>query len=69
MTSSLFLSNNMTHKYIVASQCSRIVDAESPMAIVIPTRGSELGMKLRDGDLSWCDFLEGVDSLKYVPWS
>ncbi|XP_054805647.1 probable acyl-activating enzyme 17, peroxisomal [Prosopis cineraria] len=43
---------------------SRIVDAESPMAIVIPTRGSGLSMKLRDGDLSWCDFLEGVDSLK-----
>ncbi|KAI9088468.1 hypothetical protein K1719_029917 [Acacia pycnantha] len=43
---------------------SRILDAESPMAIVIPTRGPELSMKLRNGDLSWCDFLEGVDSLK-----
>ncbi|KAJ7956550.1 acyl-activating enzyme 17 [Quillaja saponaria] len=43
---------------------SRIVEADSPMAIVIPTRGSSISMKLRDGDLSWHDFLEKVISLK-----
>nr|KAJ0226928.1 hypothetical protein LSAT_V11C100006910 [Lactuca sativa] len=39
---------------------SRVVDAQSPMAIVIPTRGSGFSMKLRDGDISWHDFLEQV---------
>ncbi|KAF1892704.1 hypothetical protein Lal_00042593 [Lupinus albus] len=43
---------------------SRVVDAQSPMAIVIPTKGSEFSMKLRDGDLSWHDFLEGVNNLR-----
>ncbi|KAK7304209.1 hypothetical protein RJT34_15331 [Clitoria ternatea] len=43
---------------------SRIVDAQSPMAVVMPTRGSEFSMKLRNGDLSWHDFLESVNSLK-----
>ncbi|XP_027335945.1 probable acyl-activating enzyme 17, peroxisomal isoform X3 [Abrus precatorius] len=43
---------------------SRIVDAQSPMAIVIPTRVSEFSMKLRDGDLAWHDFLERANSLR-----
>ncbi|KAL2340602.1 hypothetical protein Fmac_008542 [Flemingia macrophylla] len=43
---------------------SRVVDAESPMAVVIPTKGSEFSMKLRNGDLSWHDFLEKVNNLK-----
>lgn len=42
------------------------MDAQSPMAVVIPTIGSEFSMKLRDGDLSWCDFLEGANILKYA---
>ncbi|XP_022635171.1 probable acyl-activating enzyme 17, peroxisomal isoform X2 [Vigna radiata var. radiata] len=42
----------------------RVVDAESPMAIVIPTKGSEFSMKLRNSDLSWHYFLEKVYSLK-----
>lgn len=45
---------------------SRVVDARSPTAIVIPSRGSELGIKLRDGDISWHDFLERVKSYKNV---
>ncbi|CAJ2642049.1 unnamed protein product [Trifolium pratense] len=43
---------------------SRVVDAESPMAIVIPSRSPGFSMKLRNGDLSWCDFLERVDRIK-----
>lgn len=43
---------------------SRVVDAQSPMAIVIPTRGSGFSMQLRNGDLSWCDFLERVGKIK-----
>lgn len=43
---------------------SRVVEAQSPMAIVIPTRGSGFSMQLRSGDLSWCDFLERVDKIK-----
>ena len=47
-------------------QCSRVVDAQSPMAVVIPALASGFSMKLRDGDLSWHDFLEKVNSLKYA---
>ncbi|CAI8589551.1 unnamed protein product [Vicia faba] len=43
---------------------SRIVEAQSPTAIVIPTRGSGFSMKLRNGDISWCDFLERVNKIK-----
>ncbi|KAI4335843.1 hypothetical protein L6164_014448 [Bauhinia variegata] len=43
---------------------SRVVNAQSPKAVVIPTRGSGFSMKLRSGDLSWHDFLEGVNNLK-----
>ncbi|KAK7281689.1 hypothetical protein RIF29_09886 [Crotalaria pallida] len=43
---------------------SRVVDAQSPMAVVIPTKGSGVSMKLRNNDLSWDDFLEGVNNLR-----
>ncbi|KAK3225682.1 hypothetical protein Dsin_005544 [Dipteronia sinensis] len=36
---------------------SRIEDAQAPTAIVIPARGT-FSMDLRDGDISWHDFLE-----------
>ncbi|KAM7475410.1 hypothetical protein LguiB_022653 [Lonicera macranthoides] len=45
---------------------SRVVDAQSPMAIVIPTRSSSSSMKLRDGDISWLDFLERVKDSKDI---
>lgn len=37
---------------------SRVVDAQSPTAIVIPAGGSSFSMELRDGDMSWHDFLQ-----------
>ncbi|KAM1186652.1 hypothetical protein PS2_015466 [Malus domestica] len=43
---------------------SKIVAAESPMAIVILTKGSSSSTKLRDGDISWHDFLETVKDFK-----
>ncbi|XP_059455545.1 hexanoyl-CoA synthase-like isoform X2 [Corylus avellana] len=43
---------------------SRIVEAQSPMAIVIPSRGSSFSMRLRDGDISWHDFLGRVEDLR-----
>ncbi|KAL3655286.1 putative acyl-activating enzyme 17, peroxisomal [Castilleja foliolosa] len=45
---------------------SRVAEAESPMAIVIPTRGSSFSMKLRDKDISWQSFLERANSSKEV---
>ncbi|KAJ4836275.1 putative acyl-activating enzyme 17, peroxisomal [Turnera subulata] len=39
---------------------SRVVDAQAPMAIVIPTKGSSFSVKLRNDDISWHDFLERV---------
>ncbi|KAF3557614.1 hypothetical protein F2Q69_00016622 [Brassica cretica] len=35
----------------------RDVDAEAPLAIVIPARGSFFRMNLRENDLSWNEFL------------
>lgn len=43
---------------------SRVVQAQAPMTIVIPARGSSVSIKLRDGDISWPDFLEKVKKLK-----
>ncbi|KAI3684973.1 hypothetical protein L6452_34203 [Arctium lappa] len=45
---------------------SRVVDARSPVAIVIPTRGSSFSMKLRDTDISWHDFLDRVKNHRNV---
>ncbi|XP_050236449.1 probable acyl-activating enzyme 17, peroxisomal [Mercurialis annua] len=43
---------------------SRVVDAQSPMAVVVPAKDSNLSIKLRDGDISWQDFLNKVDNLR-----
>ncbi|KAL6549377.1 putative acyl-activating enzyme 17, peroxisomal [Orobanche hederae] len=45
---------------------SRVVEAQSPMAIVLPTRGSSFSMKLRDNDISWQSFLERANASKEV---
>ncbi|KAL8056782.1 hypothetical protein ABFX02_04G140900 [Erythranthe guttata] len=45
---------------------SRVVDAQSPMAIVIPNRDSNFSMKLRDNDISWQSFLERATGFKEV---
>lgn len=43
---------------------SRVVYAQAPMAIVIPTKGCSFSMNLRDGDISWHDFLEKATGLR-----
>ncbi|KAL6177932.1 hypothetical protein ACLB2K_049453 [Fragaria x ananassa] len=43
---------------------SKIKDAQSPMAIVLLTKGSNSSMKLRDGDIFWHEFLEIVKDFK-----
>ncbi|PSR95738.1 Acyl-activating enzyme 17, peroxisomal like [Actinidia chinensis var. chinensis] len=45
---------------------SRVIEAQSPIAIVIPSKGSSFGMKLRDGDVSWHEFLAKVKHLREV---
>ncbi|KAE8655189.1 putative acyl-activating enzyme 18, peroxisomal [Hibiscus syriacus] len=39
-------------------QAGRVVEAQAPMTIVIPATSSSFSIKLRDGDISWPDFLE-----------
>ncbi|ESQ31857.1 hypothetical protein EUTSA_v10003719mg [Eutrema salsugineum] len=46
----------------------RVVDAEAPMAIVIPARGSSIRMNLRENDLSWNDFLGKARNLRGVEY-
>ncbi|CAA0815311.1 Probable acyl-activating enzyme 17- peroxisomal [Striga hermonthica] len=45
---------------------SRVVEAQSPMAIVIPTGGPTFSVKLRDIDVSWQDFLERANDSKEI---
>ncbi|CAK9227263.1 unnamed protein product, partial [Sphagnum troendelagicum] len=46
---------------ILAGMCwsfdSRVVEAQGPLAIVIPADGKSMGLQLREGDRSWDDFL------------
>ncbi|XP_059644423.1 probable acyl-activating enzyme 17, peroxisomal [Cornus florida] len=42
----------------------RVVDAQSPTAVVIPSRRSNISIKLRDGDILWHNFLEKVKDFK-----
>ncbi|XP_022135246.1 probable acyl-activating enzyme 17, peroxisomal [Momordica charantia] len=48
---------------------SRVVDAQSPMAIVIPSRSTGFSRKLRDEDISWHAFLERVEDLRGVEFA
>ncbi|KAI4374501.1 hypothetical protein MLD38_012487 [Melastoma candidum] len=43
---------------------SRVVDAESPMAVVMSAKESSVSVKLREGDISWNEFLERVETLE-----
>ncbi|KAH1114873.1 hypothetical protein J1N35_008251 [Gossypium stocksii] len=43
---------------------SRVVEAQAPMAIVLPAKSSSFNIKLRDGDISWPEFLERVKKFK-----
>ncbi|KAI8013115.1 putative acyl-activating enzyme 17, peroxisomal [Camellia lanceoleosa] len=43
---------------------SRVIEAKSPIAIVIPSGGSSFGIKLRDGDISWHEFLAKVEHFR-----
>lgn len=45
---------------------SRVVDARSPLAIVIPARDSCLSTTLREGDISWHDFLDRARNYRNV---
>ncbi|GAA0185741.1 hypothetical protein LIER_33029 [Lithospermum erythrorhizon] len=47
----------------------RVIDAQSPMAIVIPSTSSSYSMELRDGDIAWKDFLERVNQSKFVEFT
>ncbi|PIA63416.1 hypothetical protein AQUCO_00201036v1 [Aquilegia coerulea] len=43
---------------------SRVIDADPPLAIVVPTGSSGFSTKLRDCDISWPTFLERVKNCK-----
>eukprot|EP01018_Ginkgo_biloba_P021028 Gb_41827 [translate_table: standard] len=43
---------------------SRVVESGAPKAIVIPGAGKEVGVQLRESDISWSDFLSFPDHLR-----
>lgn len=53
---------NIPHMYLWF--CSRVVDAQSPVAVVIPIRDSSFSRELRIGDISWHDFLKRAEGSK-----
>ncbi|KAE9601186.1 putative acetate--CoA ligase [Lupinus albus] len=46
---------------------SRVIEAASCKVIVLPVIGDDLGVRLREQDLSWKDFLSSVRSDHYSP--
>ncbi|KAI8028645.1 putative acyl-activating enzyme 17, peroxisomal [Camellia lanceoleosa] len=44
---------------------SRVIKAKSPIAIFIPSGGSSFGIILRDGDISWHEFLAKVEHFSH----
>ncbi|KAJ4971479.1 hypothetical protein NE237_004578 [Protea cynaroides] len=63
-----FFSSKMNHDFIHRGGrnfplYSRVVEAGSCKAIVIPATGKEVGVLLRKHDLSWKDFLSRIDNL------
>ena len=46
---------------ILLSPCSRVVEAAPLKAIVLPVIGNEVGIQLREQDLSWKVFLSGAN--------
>jgi hypothetical protein len=54
------LHNNHHHtseQFIIIPFFSRVIQGTSSKAVVIPAIGDSLGIMLRDGDMSWKDFL------------
>lgn len=45
---------------LVLSSCSRVVEAAPLKAIVLPAIGRNVGIQLREQDLSWKDFLSSA---------
>jgi hypothetical protein len=39
-----------------------VVEAEAPTTIVLPVDGTTLAVGLREGDISWNDFLANVEN-------
>ena len=47
--------------------CSRVVDAAPHKAIVLPVKGNNLELQLREQDISWENFLSNVSNqARYV---
>ncbi|KAK6153506.1 hypothetical protein DH2020_013145 [Rehmannia glutinosa] len=57
----LSIKDTGIHDYL-----DRVVEAQSPMAIVIPSSGSSFSMNLRDNDISWQSFLQRANDSKEV---
>ena len=46
---------------ILISPCSRVVEAAPYKAIVLPVIGNDVGIQLREQDLSWKEFLSSAN--------
>ena len=44
------------------ASCSKVVEASPHKVIVLPATGNNIGIKLREQDMSWQDFLSNVNN-------
>jgi hypothetical protein len=54
---------------ILLSSYSRVVEAAPYKAIVLPVIGNDVGIQLREQDLSWNDFLSSANHHLRYPYS
>lgn len=47
----------------IVNCCSRVVEAQSPLAIVIPADGKASCLRLRNGDMLWSEFVAKANHL------
>lgn len=58
------MSHSSSHYALSISSLSRVIEAGPCKAVVIPAAmGNDVGIQLRENDLSWKDFLSSVKHL------
>ncbi|KAJ7537808.1 hypothetical protein O6H91_11G022600 [Diphasiastrum complanatum] len=60
----IFTQDKIVRGGKVIALYSRVIDAHAPTAIVLPSNGKSVSVKLRSGDLAWNTFMSFADDLR-----
>ena len=67
MVTNLIISLLMSYKFVYCIYCSRVIEGCQCKAIVVPVLGNNVGVALRNHDISWEDFISRTAGLsRYV---